>query len=760
MAGGDGWWTLPLPPSSPTRSLQPRAASGGGFGVNVGGEGDPFGAFAFPPTSAGSFPSLCARSYYPGPAGVMGDETKAEVKSGIVVADMCFGDWRTPPLPPLQQQQEVLSPARNGKSIAERRAARCGFSAPKINTAKFRCSGSPICSPAAVRSPCLTIPPGLSPTALLDSPVFLMDAQAQPSPRTGTFLLSPRNHDDLDSSFIFKLTQGHISVARIQNIASKDHAGFGELVPTIYAGDSQSVIEASHGKVAEAKNIAIPSHDPHIIKETQLEEQQNRNDISQHLRDGDLAGALQPSCMGRPSEDGFNWRKYGQKQVKGSEYPRSYYKCTHPDCQVKKKVERSYDGQITEIIYKGKHNHPKPQPARRSIIGPSFPVIETSETTENPGSSMTTEGKSVWSNHHGSEDDRSVDCPTDGLERISSTSAVTDLSDPLSSVIEKHLSELESTSNLELSSTVARHVDDDDQATQESMPLEGDDEDDKSNLKIRKDESYLIEASSSSRAVREPRVVVQTESEVDILDDGYRWRKYGQKVVKGNPNPRSYYKCTNPGCSVRKHVERAAHDLKSVITTYEGKHNHEVPMARNSSHNGPSGGSFPPASNGHTAMVLPGSTRNQELTTNGKNLAPHLKRKLGLSLYGDAEFGASSCYEVKLLQQLALQPSGPITNHTALLPTSSIANLIPEFPTSFQMNAALTGPSIGHGRATGVAVQSLLGQQPNESEVRLLKAPKQEQEDDAFCSDVLAANNLTNALPSLCSQILGGYPLQ
>lgn len=47
-----------------------------------------------------------------------------------------------------------------------------------------------------------------------------------------------------------------------------------------------------------------------------------------------------------------------------------------------------------------------------------------------------------------------------------------------------------------------------------------------------------IDAATIGKPNREPRVVVQTVSEVDILDDGYRWRKYGQKVVKGNPNPR------------------------------------------------------------------------------------------------------------------------------------------------------------------------------------------------------------------------------
>jgi hypothetical protein len=38
--------------------------------------------------------------------------------------------------------------------------------------------------------------------------------------------------------------------------------------------------------------------------------------------------------------------------------------------------------------------------------------------------------------------------------------------------------------------------------------------------------------------VREPGVVVQTTSDIDILDDGYKWTKYGQKLIKGNPYPR------------------------------------------------------------------------------------------------------------------------------------------------------------------------------------------------------------------------------
>lgn len=57
-------------------------------------------------------------------------------------------------------------------------------------------------------------------------------------------------------------------------------------------------------------------------------------------------------------------------------------------------------------------------------------------------------------------------------------------------------------------------------------------------LSCRNTEVKVTEPASSHRTVTEPRIIVQTTSEVDLLDDGYRWRKYGQKVVKGNPYPR------------------------------------------------------------------------------------------------------------------------------------------------------------------------------------------------------------------------------
>ncbi|KAK9131311.1 hypothetical protein Sjap_011798 [Stephania japonica] len=71
------------------------------------------------------------------------------------------------------------------------------------------------------------------------------------------------------------------------------------------------------------------------------------------------------------------------------------------------------------------------------------------------------------------------------------------------------------------------------------------------------------------------RVAFKTKSEREILDDGFKWRKYGKKMVKNSPNPRNYYRCSIDGCPVKKRVERDGDDPTYVITTYEGIHTHE-----------------------------------------------------------------------------------------------------------------------------------------------------------------------------------------
>uniref|UniRef100_A0A5B6ZGU1 Putative WRKY transcription factor 71 n=1 Tax=Davidia involucrata TaxID=16924 RepID=A0A5B6ZGU1_DAVIN len=81
----------------------------------------------------------------------------------------------------------------------------------------------------------------------------------------------------------------------------------------------------------------------------------------------------------------------------------------------------------------------------------------------------------------------------------------------------------------------------------------------------------------SEKKQREPRFAFMTKSEVDHLEDGYRWRKYGQKAVKNSAYPRSYYRCTTQRCTVKKRVERSFQDPSIVITTYEGQHNHLLP---------------------------------------------------------------------------------------------------------------------------------------------------------------------------------------
>ncbi|GAB2291049.1 WRKY Transcription Factor [Dionaea muscipula] len=68
------------------------------------------------------------------------------------------------------------------------------------------------------------------------------------------------------------------------------------------------------------------------------------------------------------SSDMGAWRKYGQKPIKGSPYPRGYYRCSSSKgCLARKQVERNRsDPKMFIVTYTAEHNHPTP--TQRSMV--------------------------------------------------------------------------------------------------------------------------------------------------------------------------------------------------------------------------------------------------------------------------------------------------------------------------------------------------------------------------------------------------------
>lgn len=76
----------------------------------------------------------------------------------------------------------------------------------------------------------------------------------------------------------------------------------------------------------------------------------------------DVEGSKLKGETNPPPSDSWAWRKYGQKPIKGSPYPRGYYRCSSSKgCPARKQVERSrVDPTMLLVTYSSEHNHPLP----------------------------------------------------------------------------------------------------------------------------------------------------------------------------------------------------------------------------------------------------------------------------------------------------------------------------------------------------------------------------------------------------------------
>nr|QFI57460.1 WRKY65 [Glycyrrhiza glabra] len=115
------------------------------------------------------------------------------------------------------------------------------------------------------------------------------------------------------------------------------------------------------------------------------------------------------------SSDIWAWRKYGQKPIKGSPYPRGYYRCSSSKgCLARKQVERNRsDPTMFIVTYTAEHNHPAPT-HRNSLAGstrqkPLTPQNATTTTGSDSDKALTKPSSPANS---GAEEDQEV--PTQG----------------------------------------------------------------------------------------------------------------------------------------------------------------------------------------------------------------------------------------------------------------------------------------------------------------------------------------------------------
>ncbi|CAI9772156.1 unnamed protein product [Fraxinus pennsylvanica] len=117
-----------------------------------------------------------------------------------------------------------------------------------------------------------------------------------------------------------------------EELASKILRSFTETL-SVLSSNETSQINCGDGE-GRASGASAYSGDSHQKKPARLKD---RRGCYKRRRTSDSTKTVSPTI-----DDGYAWRKYGQKNILNSEYPRCYYRCTHKyeGCKATKQVER------------------------------------------------------------------------------------------------------------------------------------------------------------------------------------------------------------------------------------------------------------------------------------------------------------------------------------------------------------------------------------------------------------------------------------